>query len=222
VHYSDDDSPRRAPRNRDQDDELAPRRRAAPRPADDADDDDLVGPRRGAAPRARAEDEDGDDDLVGPRRGARRRSILDDEDEPDAPRLAAAPRRRGKGERGGLSRDTLMGLLRDVPSFIKLFGRLATDPRVSKVDKAIVAATLVYLVSPVDLIPDWVVPVVGQLEDVYLLALALSRLVNNAGVEVLMDHWQGDPASLEAALGALDRAGSMLPAPVQALLGTRR
>jgi hypothetical protein len=41
-------------------------------------------------------------------------------------------------------------------------------------------------------------------------------------VEVLMDHWQGDPASLETALGALDRAGSMLPAPVQALLGSRR
>jgi uncharacterized membrane protein YkvA (DUF1232 family) len=66
-----------------------------------------------------------------------------------------------------------------------------------------------------------VVPVVGQLEDVYLLGLALSRLVNNAGVEVLMDHWEGDPSSLEAALGVLDRAGSVLPAPLQPLLGRR-
>jgi uncharacterized membrane protein YkvA (DUF1232 family) len=229
VHYSDDETPRRARRPRDDQDELASRRRAAPQPAGDAgDDDDLVGPRRGGAPRSAARDadgadDDGGDDLVGPRRGARRRTILDDEEEAaDAPRPAAPRLRRGGRERGGLSRETLIAMVRDVPSFIKLFGRLATDARVSKVDKAIVAAVLVYLVSPVDLVPDWVVPVVGQIEDVYLLALALSRLVNNAGVEVLMDHWDGDTSTLEAALAALDRAGRVLPGPVQAILGKRR
>jgi uncharacterized membrane protein YkvA (DUF1232 family) len=223
VHYSDEDPPRRARQPRDGDDELAPRRRAAPPPADDGDDDgDLVGPRRGGTPRSAARDGEDDDDLVGPRRGARRPSILDDDEDASAPRPAQRLRRGGRDPgRGGLSRDTLTGIVRDVPSFIKLFGRLARDPRVSTVDKAVVAAVLVYLVAPVDLIPDWVVPVVGQLEDVYLLALALSRLVNNAGVDVLMDHWEGDPASLEAALGALDRAGSVLPGPLQALLGTR-
>jgi uncharacterized membrane protein YkvA (DUF1232 family) len=214
VHYSDDEH---------DDDLVGPRRRGAPRP-DDTGDDDLVGPRRGGSARA-AEAEEGQE-----RGGRRRRSILDD-DEGDAPRIPAPRlRRRGGGgaENGGggvgrgMSRETLKGIFRDVPSFIKLFARLARDPRVSKVDKAIVAAVLVYLVSPVDLIPDWIVPVVGQLEDVYLLALALSRLVNNAGIEVLMDHWEGETSSLEAALGALDRAGSVLPAPVRAILGQRR
>lgn len=231
MHYSDDDTPRRARRpRRDDQDELAPRRRAAPPSAGEAgdDDDDLVGPRRrgGAARSSTRDADDGDDDLVGPRRGARRGILDDDEDAADAPRIAAPRLRRGGrergGERAGLSRETLMAIVRDVPSFIKLFGRLATDPRVSKVDKAIVAAVLVYLVSPVDLVPDWVVPVVGQIEDVYLLALALSRLVNNAGVEVLMDHWDGEMSSLEAALAALDRAGGVLPGPVQAILGKRR
>lgn len=212
MHYSDDE-----------DDLVGPRRGGAPRSRDNApdDDEDLVGPRRGGARRPAAGAADADaDDLVGPRRGGRRPTILDD-DADDAPR--PAPRRRRGGHReGGLSRETLLGLVRDVPNFIKLFGRLATDRRVSKVDKAIVAAVVVYLVSPVDLVPDWVMPVVGQIEDVYLLALALSRLMNNAGVDVLMDHWQGNPASLEAALSALDRAGSVLPGPVQSLLGARR
>ncbi|HLM69578.1 MAG TPA: DUF1232 domain-containing protein [Longimicrobium sp.] len=220
MHYSDQDPPRRHPR--DGDDELASRRRAAPPPAGEGDDDgDLVGPRRGATPRAAALDDDGDD-LVSPRR---RNSILDDADDVAGVPRAAAPRLRRGGRdqgRGGVSRDTLTGILRDVPSFLKLFARLARDPRVSKVDKAIVAAVLVYFVSPIDLVPDWIVPVVGQMEDVYLLALAVSRLVNNAGVDVLLDHWDGDTASLEAALGALDRAGSVLPAPVQAILGKRR
>lgn len=215
--------------------------------SDDAHDDDLVGPRRGGAPRSPEEEAAGEDDLVGPRRGgsprasraaedegeepvrrprgSRRRSILDDE-EGDAARLPAPRlRRRGGGDNGGgrgMSRESLKAVFRDIPNFIKLFARLARDPRVSTVDKAIVGAVLVYLVSPVDLIPDWVVPVVGQLEDVYLLALALSRLVNNAGVEVLMDHWDGEMSSLETALGALDRAGAVLPGPVQAILGKRR
>lgn len=218
MHYDDDSTPR-ARRPRDGDDELAPRR--PPRSAAGGeDDDDLVGPRRGAPRRATAAD---DDELVGPRRG-RRPSILDDDEGGEGPRLAAPRLRRGGRDagRGGLSGETLKGMLRDIPSFIKLFGRLARDSRVSNVDKAIVAAVLVYLVSPVDLVPDWVLPVVGQIEDVYLLALAISRLVNNAGVEVLMDHWDGDSASLEAALGALDRAGSVLPGPIQAILGKRR
>jgi uncharacterized membrane protein YkvA (DUF1232 family) len=229
VQYSDDDQPRRPRRPREDADELAPRRRAASHPADgEAGDDDLVGPRRGGSrprPSAARGDDDGGEDLVGPRRGARRRSILDD-DEDDAPRRPAPRLRRGGreggGRSGGPSRESLMGIVRDIPAFVKLLARLARDPRVSKVDKAIVAAVAVYLVAPVDLVPDWVVPVVGQIEDVYLLALALSRLVNNAGVDVLMDHWQGDPATLEVALSALDRAGAVLPGPLQALLGARR
>lgn len=198
-----------------------------------SDEDDLVGPRRGAgSPR----DED-DEDLVGPRRGRggrpasadaeddiresggrSRRGILDD-DEDGAPRR---PAQRGRGprkrtaDREGAS---LMSMVRDLPAFLRLLGRLARDPRVSKVDKAIVAATVVYLVSPVDLIPDWVVPVVGQVEDLALLALALSRLVNNAGMGVLLDHWDGDPGSLEAALDALHGAAALLPGPLRAVLG---
>jgi uncharacterized membrane protein YkvA (DUF1232 family) len=208
VHYSDDDQTPRRP---------APGRDAPLRGRSAEDDDDLVGPRRGGA--SAFQDDDDDEELVGRRRGGQgaRRSILDD-DEDDGPPPARRPRGSGRSGGGGSGK---MGMVRDIPNYVKLLARLARDPRVSKVDKAIVAATLVYMVSPVDLVPDWVVPVVGQIEDVYLLALALSRLVNNAGMEVLLDHWEGDPGSLESALSALDRAGSLLPGPVRAILGGR-
>lgn len=197
MHYSDDD-------------EVPPRGRAA-------EDDDLVGPRRGARPR-----DPGEDDLVGPRRGAGARRqgarVLDDQDDAGPP----ARRPRSAGRRGADRENaSLMDVVRDIPRYLKLLARLARDPRVSKVDKALVAAVLVYLVSPIDLVPDWVVPVVGQIEDVYLLALALSRLVNNAGMDVLLDHWDGDPAALQAALEVLDRASALLPGPVRSLLGAR-
>jgi uncharacterized membrane protein YkvA (DUF1232 family) len=157
------------------------------------------------------------------------RSRFDLDDEEDDPReetpAVQAPRlrrfrREGSGGGGGGGRgDAMRQVLRDLPNFAKLLGRLATDPRVSRLDKAIVLAAVGYMLMPVDLLPD--IPVIGQVDDVYLLALALNRLLNNAGVDTLLDHWDGDAESLETALAALDRAGSFLPERVRSLLGQR-
>jgi uncharacterized membrane protein YkvA (DUF1232 family) len=216
VHYRDDEQPPRRNRPADDDDDLVGPRRGAPRPGGE-DDEDLVGPRRGRGGRAAQADADEDIRESGGRSGGRR-SYFDDDEGDLGPRPARRPRGRGKGDREGAS---LMSFVRDVPAYAKLLARLAVDPRVSKVDKGIVAAVLVYVVSPVDLVPDWVFPVVGQMEDAYLLALALSRLVNNAGMDVLLDHWDGDPASLGMALDALDGAAALLPGPVRSILGHR-
>jgi uncharacterized membrane protein YkvA (DUF1232 family) len=215
VHYRDDEQPPRRNRPADEDDDLVGPRRGAPGPRDE-DDEDLVGPRRSRGDRAASADA-----ADGQERGGRsRRSILDDDEGDPGPRPARRPRGRGRG-RGDRERASVMSMVRDLPAYAKLLARLAVDPRVSKVDKGIVAAVLVYLVSPVDLVPDWVFPVVGQIEDVYLLALALSRLMNNAGMEVLLDHWDGDPATLGMALDALDGAAAILPAPLRTILGQR-
>lgn len=140
-----------------------------------------------------------------------------------APRLRRFRREReggsGSGGGGGGRGDTMRQIMRDLPNFAKLLGRLAVDARVSRLDKAIVLAALGYMLMPVDLLPD--LPVIGQVDDVYLLALALDRLLNNAGIDTLLDHWDGDPESLEAALAALDRAGSFLPQGIRNLLGQR-
>jgi uncharacterized membrane protein YkvA (DUF1232 family) len=126
-------------------------------------------------------------------------------------------RRSGRGE--VRDREAVMRLVRDIPSFLKLLGRLARDPRVSKVDKLLVAVTIGYIVMPMDFIPDFL-PFIGQVDDLYLLALALDRLLNNAGIDLLLEHWDGDVGSLETALVALDKAGSFLPAQVRSLVRT--
>jgi len=108
-------------------------------------------------------------------------------------------------------------LARDIPNFIKLLGRLAKDPRVSKVDKAILVATLGYLIMPLDLIPDFI-PFFGQLDDLFLMALALDRLMNNAGIDLILEHWDGQIGSIEMTISALDRVGALLPEQVRDLL----
>jgi len=209
---------------------------------DEEDDDDLVGPRSGGS----ARDEDGDDDLVGPRtrapaRQARASSRADEEE-------LAGPRSRGRGEddlagprtrSGGGSRPRprrspraaamrarrapvvndidLRGLVREIPHFLRLLWGLARDGRVSKADKAIVVGAIAYAALPADLIPDWI-PGLGEVEDVFLVALALSRLLANAPPEVIEDYWEGDDETLEHVLELLDGATRMLPGPIRGLL----
>lgn len=150
------------------------------------------------------------------RRPADADALLDaDEDNHfPAPRL----RRRSRGDTG--ERETLLNLIRDVPNFVKLLYRLARDSRVSMLDKGLVLAAIGYILLPADLVPDEI-PYLGHVDDVVLLALAVDRLLRHAGVDVLLDHWDGDPASLETLIALLDRAGSLLPDRLLGLLHLR-
>jgi uncharacterized membrane protein YkvA (DUF1232 family) len=164
--------------------------------------------------RDRLRDDEDDDDLVGPRSGGTRPAAR-----PAArPRRGAAPRKRSPKS---VQRDWLRSLVADIPNFAKLLWGLARDPRVSKTDKALVAGVLVYAALPADLIPDWI-PGLGEVEDLLLVALALSRLLTNAGEDVLLDHWDGDDETLESLIDALDGAADFLPSPIRGLLGGRR
>ena len=62
---------------------------------------------------------------------------------------------------------------------------------------------LVYLILPIDLIPDFV-PVIGYLDDAIIVAVALRFAVKHAGVEALERNWPGTPSGL-AGLIALTR-----------------
>ena len=56
---------------------------------------------------------------------------------------------------------------------------LMTDPRVKKLPRFAVVAALAYLVSPVDLVPDLLVPLAGFLDDATLLWLSVRWLFNS-------------------------------------------
>ncbi|HDK36509.1 MAG TPA: DUF1232 domain-containing protein, partial [Bacteroidetes bacterium] len=48
--------------------------------------------------------------------------------------------------------------------------------------------SLVYLISPIDLIPDFVVPIIGQLDDIAILYLALRYFFTSIPHAVLEEH----------------------------------
>ncbi|HEX7938678.1 MAG TPA: DUF1232 domain-containing protein [Gemmatimonadaceae bacterium] len=109
-----------------------------------------------------------------------------------------------------------MGYILELPRFVRLLWGLITDKRVSTTDKLLVAGAIAYIVMPVDLIPD-VIPFIGEVDDVYLLVLALRRLIRNAGATVLLSHWTGDPAALRdiSLRRVLAAAAFFLPAGIR-------
>jgi uncharacterized membrane protein YkvA (DUF1232 family) len=88
-----------------------------------------------------------------------------------------------------------------LPNLLRLFRDLSRDGRVPRRAKVVLALAAVWLVSPIDLLPEFL-PVLGPLDDAVVAALALRYLVKRAGAEVVREHWRGEPATLDAMLRA--------------------
>jgi uncharacterized membrane protein YkvA (DUF1232 family) len=90
---------------------------------------------------------------------------------------------------------TVMGAIRQLPNFLRLLYGLLTDPRVPSLDKALVGGAIAYILLPIDWIPDFI-PFLGEVDDIFVLVLALQRLIANAGRAIVLDHWVGTTAEL--------------------------
>jgi uncharacterized membrane protein YkvA (DUF1232 family) len=90
---------------------------------------------------------------------------------------------------------TVMDTIRQLPNYVRMLFGLLTDRRVATIDKVLVGAAIAYILTPVDLIPDFI-PFLGEVDDVFLLVTALQRLIANAGRSVVLQYWLGDPADL--------------------------
>jgi uncharacterized membrane protein YkvA (DUF1232 family) len=84
-----------------------------------------------------------------------------------------------------------------IPNLVVLFRGLLGDRRVSRGSKAWLWFALAWFVSPIDLIPEFL-PVVGPLDDAIVAALVLRHVLRRTDRSVLIDHWRGDPSTLDA------------------------
>ncbi len=105
-----------------------------------------------------------------------------------------------------------------LPNLAKLLTRLMRDPRVPTRPKVAVGGVLLYLVSPIDLIPELVMPIVGQVDDLLLIAFALDRLVKAAGPSVTAEHWDGDGDVLEIIRSVTEFGASLVPKRIRGML----
>jgi uncharacterized membrane protein YkvA (DUF1232 family) len=103
-----------------------------------------------------------------------------------------------------LARRLPPGMARDlaalIPACVTVVSRLRKDPRVPRSAKFAVLIAGLWVASPIDLIPEFV-PVIGRLDDVVVVALALRYAGRQVPRDVLVAAWRGEPKLLERLLG---------------------
>lgn len=93
-----------------------------------------------------------------------------------------------------------------VPDVVRLCRNLITDPAAPLAVRVALAALLVWIVSPIDLIPEFV-PVLGPLDDVVVAVLVLRYVARRVGMPELRRRWAGSEAGFELLAGILGMGG---------------
>jgi uncharacterized membrane protein YkvA (DUF1232 family) len=108
------------------------------------------------------------------------------------------------------ARETLKELALFLPNFVILLKRLLADPRLPRKSKLVLGGTVLYLVSPLDVVPDFV-PGLGQLDDVVVALLALHSILNRVDDEVIVEHWPGNENVIRMVRAGLSAVAHLLP-----------
>src|SRR4051794_12320968 len=101
------------------------------------------------------------------------------------------------------------GLLRQVvellPSCVTTARALRSHPDVPRRAKVAMLVAIVWVASPIDLLPEFL-PVIGPLDDVVAVVLLLRYAARSVPRPVLLEAWPGDPALLERLLDGKARS----------------
>ena len=89
--------------------------------------------------------------------------------------------------------------LRLLPDLLRLLRRLLADKTLGAGVRIRLALLLAYLLSPIDLVPDFV-PILGYADDVIIVALVLRSVIARAGENAVRRHWPGTPDGLQLIL----------------------
>ena len=118
------------------------------------------------------------------------------------------------------ARRRFKNLLLFIPNMLLLCARLMTDVRVPRIEKALVAAAVLYAIIPLDLIPD-MVPFVGQIDDAYLIAITLVRLIDRTDANVVREHWNGGGDVVQLIEAMALTTAKLLPQRIRRVLTAR-
>ena len=111
----------------------------------------------------------------------------------------------------------MKNLLMFLPNMVVLCLKLMVDKRVPRTERALFAAAVIYAVVPFDFIPD-MIPFVGQVDDLFLIALTVLRLIDRTDDMVVREHWRGGGDIVQLAESAATIAPLLMPKRVARVL----
>src|SRR4029078_7321822 len=111
----------------------------------------------------------------------------------------------------------MKNLLMFLPNMVALCARLMVDKRVPLTERALFAAAVIYAVIPFDFIPD-MIPFIGHVDDLFLIALTVLRLIDHTDDMVVREHWRGGGDIVALAESAATIAPMLMPKRVARVL----
>ena len=100
------------------------------------------------------------------------------------------------------SRDLAMPALRALPDIVRLARNLLRDPRTPRSQKVALGVLIVWIVSPIDLLPEFL-PGIGPLDDIVVAAIVLRWVGRRLGEDALRANWSGTSDGFDLVLRLL-------------------
>jgi uncharacterized membrane protein YkvA (DUF1232 family) len=113
----------------------------------------------------------------------------------------------------GWVKETLLAL----PRVAMLIPKLLGDRRVPFRIRTALLGLGIYLISPFDIIPDFI-PGFGQIDDAVVLLLLVDGILNQIDEKILLDHWTGRALTLTRLRDAARVAAYFVPQKLRLFL----
>jgi len=96
------------------------------------------------------------------------------------------------------------------PDLFHLLVKLSIDPRVPADKKAKFIAVIAYFISPLDLLPEFLLGPIGYLDDIALSAYVINEYINETDPQIVRELWAGDQDILTTVKNVVIAADKMI------------
>lgn len=96
-----------------------------------------------------------------------------------------------------------------LPDLFMLISRLLADKRVPVRKKLFLAGVVAYVMSPLDIIPDFI-PFFGYTDDLFLVLFSLDKMLNEVAPDVVSENWSGEENVIDLVKNLLEKSNQFI------------
>ena len=94
---------------------------------------------------------------------------------------------------------------------------LSEDDRIPLQNRIVLGGLLVYLLTPIDIIPDFI-PILGWLDDAFVSLVILDYIFNSTDSDLILEHYPWSKASFQKMQTYVERLSWLVPSRVKKIL----
>ena len=101
--------------------------------------------------------------------------------------------------------------------FMDFVRDVAEDNRIPIQNRIVLGGLLAYLLTPIDIVPDFV-PILGWLDDAFVMVIVLDYIFNSADTELILQHYPWNKKHFEKMKIYTERLSWLVPSRLKRVL----